>query len=436
MGSDQLISLSLLRQTSVLFNNKQRNLSNRDGSQKTALTFAQSDEFINPDPKICPFGLICIPGDLTKMNQDSALEDQWEIVEKPEDDIWHLASEDLDEFDDQDSDGCEDDDQPTTYTSKFAHPLAESVSPVQEKRCKSPVPDALPVVLGHPKKKSKLKFDVVTAKVVEEEGGEGRKHVAYTIVMKRAVGEARPVVITRRYNEFAALYNQLSDTFDPLDDLGKFCFPKKVVRGNLEARTVTERTDAFHKLLNLIAASDRLLYSECFQRFLAKAKLSEAVSNIKLGKFKEAAGLLETIFYIREKLLTISHITVFETVMELVACLVAAHEDEEAFRYALVANLSLQLMPGQHSRVDRLKVPFLKLTTSLAVALGWDAKPYSRQLSEMRSLGLKTDGTESLLEVVREKYMYTPTHTLTPGNQPTSRLRVLEKSINFVCKDI
>ena len=92
----------------MLFNNKQRNLSNRDGSQKTALTFSQSDEFINPDPKICPFGLICIPGDLTKRNQDSELEDQWEIVEKPEDDIWHLASEDLDEFDDQYSDGSED----------------------------------------------------------------------------------------------------------------------------------------------------------------------------------------------------------------------------------------------------------------------------------------------------------------------------------------
>ena len=121
---------------------------------------------------------------------------------------------------------------------------------------------------------------------------------------------------------------------------------------------------------------------------------------MELGKFKEAAELLETIFFIREKLLTVSHITVFETVMEMVACLVAAHEDEEAFRYALVANLSLQLVPDQHNRVARLKVPFLKLTASLAVALGRDAKPYSRQLSEMRSLGMKTDGTESLLEVV------------------------------------
>ena len=423
VGSDQLISLSLLRQTSVLFNNKQRNLSNLDGSQKTALTFTQSDEFINPDPKICPFGLICVAGDLTKRNQDVVHEDQWEIVEKPEDDTWHFAS--------QDSEGFEEETSPTAI-AKFAHPLADNVSPVQ---AKSPVPDAIPVVLGHVKKKSKVKFDVVTAKVVEEEEGvEGKKHVAYTIVMKRAVGEARPVVITRRYNEFAALYNLLKETFDPIDDLGKFCFPKKVMRGNLEAQIVTERTDAFHKMLNLIAASDRLLYSECFQRFLCKTELSEAVSYIKLGKFKEAAGLLETIFYIREKLLTVSHITVFETVMELVACLVAAHEDEEAFRYALVANLSLHLMPGQQKRVARLKVPFLKLTTSLAATLGRDPKPYSQQLSEMRSMGLKTDGSESLLEVVREKYMYISTHTPAPGDQPT--LRFLEKSIHFVCKDI
>ena len=373
----------------MLFNNKQRSLSNGDGSQKTALTFTQSDEFINSDPKICPFGLICVAGDLTKRNQDVVPEDQWEIIDKPEDETWHFAS--------QDSDESEEDPVSTTI-GKFAHPLAENVSPVQEKSCKSPVPDAIPVVLGHPKKKSTLKFDVVTAKVVEE--GEGKKHVAYTIVMKRAMGEARPVVITRRYNEFAALYNLLTDTFDPINDLGKFCFPKKVMMGNLEAQIVTERTDAFHKFLNLVAASDRLLYSECFQRFLCKVELSEAVSYIKLGKFKEAAELLETIFFIREKLLTVSHISVFETVMELVACLVAAHEDEEAFRFALVANLSLQMMPSQHSRVARLKVPFLKLTTSLAVTLGQDAKPYSQQLSEMRSLGLKTDGMESLLEVV------------------------------------
>ena len=374
-------------------------------------------------------------GDLTTKSRQVGNEDQWELVENPDYETWYLASQDSDEFED---------DRPTTFVEDqptpildFTHPLAGNVSPGHQETRQvvgsSPVPDVISVVLGHSKKKSKLKFDVVVAKVVEEEGGEGKKHVAYTIVMKRAVGEERPVVITRRYNEFAAFYKLLTETFDPLDDLKKFCFPKKVLTGNLGAETVTERTDAFHKLLNLVAASERLLYSECFHRFLLKTEASEAVSYIKLGKFNEAADLLEAIFFIQEKLLTVSHITVFETLMELVACLVAADKDDEAFQYALVANLSLQLMPSRQNRVARLKVPFLKLATSLAVSLSRDPKPYNQQLSEMRSLGVRTDGTESLLEVVKEKYIYTSTHTPVPGDRTAS---LLEKSINFVRKDI
>ena len=43
--------------------------------------------------------------------------------------------------------------------------------------------------------------------------------------------------------------------------------------------------------------------------------------------------MLETIFYIREKLVTISHVTVLECVVELVACLAAIEADENAYRY-------------------------------------------------------------------------------------------------------
>merc|ERR1712107_732943 len=86
------------------------------------------------------------------------------------------------------------------------------------------------------------------------------------------------------------------------------------------AETITERTDAFHKFLNLIASSDKLLYSDYFHAFLCSDEQNEAVSYIKLGKYDEAAPLLETIFYIREKLVTISHVTVLECVVELVAC--------------------------------------------------------------------------------------------------------------------
>jgi len=266
-----------------------------------------------------------------------------------------------------------------------------------------------PVHIGDQKLRSKLKFEVVTAKVVEEHG---KKHVTYTVMMKRAGGEVHPAVISRRYNDFCYLYERILCTFHP-SILGEFQFPKKVLIGNFKAEVITERTDAFHKFLNLIAQNDKLLYSDYFHAFLCSDEQNEAVSYIKLGKYSDAAPLLETIFYIREKLVTISHVTVLECVVELVACLAAIDADESAFRYSLVAAQCLQLLHG-HPEVDRVKIPFLKLAVSLAVSLGHDPKPYNKQLSELRYSGVKTDTAPTLLEVVRDKYIHTATRTAKP----------------------
>ena len=89
---------------------------------------------------------------------------------------------------------------------------------------------------------------------------------------------------------------------------GDFLFPKKVLIGNFKAEVISERTEAFHKFLNLISSCDSLLYSDYFYSFLTSEEHNEAVSHIKLGKYGEAVPLLETIFYIREKLLTASNI--------------------------------------------------------------------------------------------------------------------------------
>ena len=43
----------------------------------------------------------------------------------------------------------------------------------------------------------------------------------------------------------------------------------------------------------------QLLYSEYFHGFLCSEEQNEAVSNIKLGQYSDAAPLLETIFYVR-----------------------------------------------------------------------------------------------------------------------------------------
>ena len=138
-----------------------------------------------------------------------------------------------------------------------------------------------PVHIGDQKLRSKLKFEVVTAKVVEEGGG--KKHVTYTVMMKRAAEEKHPAVICRRYNDFCYLYERILCSFHP-SILGEFQFPKKVLIGNFKAEVITERTDAFHKFLNLIAQNDKLLYSDYFHAFLCSDEQNEAVSNIKLGK--------------------------------------------------------------------------------------------------------------------------------------------------------
>ena len=126
----------------------------------------------------------------------------------------------------------------------IARPTPVPVKPVEIK----------PVHIGDQKLRSKLKFEVVTAKVVEEHG---KKHVTYTVMMKRAGGEVHPAVISRRYNDFCYLYERILCTFHP-SILGEFQFPKKVLIGNFKAEVITERTDAFHKFLNLIAQNDKV----------------------------------------------------------------------------------------------------------------------------------------------------------------------------------
>ena len=135
--------------------------------------------------------------------------------------------------------------------------------------------------------------------------------------------------------------------------LGDFLFPKKVLIGNFKAEVISERTDAFHKFLNLIANCDNLLYSDYFFSFLSSEEHNEAVSHLKLARYAEAIPLLESVFYVREKLLSISNIHVLVCACELVACLSAEgsaspletrRKLEEAFAYADVALKSFEMV--------------------------------------------------------------------------------------------
>ena len=278
-----------------------------------------------------------------------------------------------------------------------------------------------PIPIGDPKIRSKLRFEVVTARVVE---CAGKKHVAYTIMMKRVGHEPHPAVIERRYSDFCFIYECILKSFHP-SILGDFLFPKKVIIGNFKAEVISERTDAFHKFLNLIANCDNLLYSDYFYSFLSSEEHNEAVSHLKLARYAEATPLLQSIFYVREKLLSIASIHVFLVTCELVACLAAdvatgpldmRKRKEEAFAFVEVAMKSFELViqgrnPEEIMVVEQLRIPFLKLALELAIELGQDKKPYERQLSELRYAGVRLENSQPLLEVIRNRYIHRASHT-------------------------
>merc|ERR1712018_1015896 len=261
--------------------------------------------------------------------------------------------------------------------------------------------DIKPIPIGDPKIRSKIRFEVTTARVIETGG---KKHVAYTIMMKRVGHEPHPAVIERRYNDFCFIYECILKSFHP-SILGDFMFPKKVLIGNFKAEVISERTETFHKFLNLMSNCDSLLYSDYFYSFLTSEEHNEAVSHIKLGRFGEAVPLLETIFHIREKLLTASNIMVLLCLCELVACLQIVGRIEEAYAYTQVLMQCFELCRG-HPEAECLRVAFLKLASQLAGNLGHDRKPFDRQLSEMRYAGVKIETSPPLLEIIRERYIH------------------------------
>jgi len=286
--------------------------------------------------------------------------------------------------------------QQTSNSSITKKDSATVTSPVEIK----------PIRIGDPKIRSKITFEVVTARVIESGG---KKHVAYTIIMKRLGHDPRPAVIERRYNDFCFIYECILKSFHP-SILGEFLFPKKVLIGNFKAEVISERTEAFHKFLNLISSCDSLLYSDYFYSFLTSEEHNEAVSHIKLGRYGEAVNLLETIFHIREKLLTATNIMVLMCLCELVACLAAVDRIEEAFAYTQVLMQCFELNRG-HPEAECFRVAFLKLSSHLAGSLGYDKKPYDRQLSEMRYAGIRIDTAPPLLEIIRDRYIHRASHT-------------------------
>ena len=76
-------------------------------------------------------------------------------------------------------------------------------------------------------------------------------------------------------------------------------------------------------------------------------------------RYAEAAPLLENIFYVREKLLTISNLHVLQCLCELVATLEAVNKKEVAFGYVKVAMKSFELVKGAIGIHQNRRFPFV-----------------------------------------------------------------------------
>ena len=129
-----------------------------------------------------------------------------------------------------------------------------------------------------------------------------------------------------------------------------------------------------------------------------------------LFRYEEAHPLLENIFYVREKLLTISNVHVLQCLCELVATLHAVGKYELALSYALVAKESFVFAKG-HPDAEILRVAFLKLTAELSGRLNHDKRPYEKQLSELRYQGVRVETAKPMMELIRERYIHRASHT-------------------------
>ena len=230
---------------------------------------AEADELDPPSPDECldTTDEIGTGEDLQDSREDRPREDLNTSTDAVHSDTEDLHSDDIPEINSklslkeepavvEDKTNGVEKEPPVRKSSEFAKVTLVQTKPVEIK----------PVHIGDQKLRSKLKFEVVTAKVVEEQG---KKHVTYTVMMKRASEDKHPAVICRRYNDFCYLYERILCTFHP-SILGEFQFPKKVLIGNFKAEVITERTDAFHKFLNLIAQNDKVRLPINFPRLVIR----------------------------------------------------------------------------------------------------------------------------------------------------------------------
>ena len=150
--------------------------------------------------------------------------------------------------------------------------IATVTSPVEIKQIK----------IGDPKLRAKLGFEVVTARVIESAG---KKHVAYTVIMKRSGHDPRPAKIERRYNDFCFIYECILKSFHP-SILGEYLYLKTklafwllIVVGDKSRPRPAECMSITGIQMIFALPFRRFLFSQFFLSFKSKGNSNRRLKN-------------------------------------------------------------------------------------------------------------------------------------------------------------
>uniref|UniRef100_A0A6G1S4V3 Sorting nexin-20 n=1 Tax=Aceria tosichella TaxID=561515 RepID=A0A6G1S4V3_9ACAR len=131
-----------------------------------------------------------------------------------------------------------------------------------------------------------------------------KKFVNYTILIKTVPGlDKFPAVVERRFSDFLSLYQGLKSNEALADIVDRnVTFPKKVYMGNFSLEKIAERSIEFTRLLHLCMSEFTLLWSVPFISFLIDKELKEAHRLALFGDPDDVQALIETAYYIEQKL--------------------------------------------------------------------------------------------------------------------------------------
>ncbi len=217
---------------------------------------------------------------------------------------------------------------------------------------------------------------------------------AYTILVVRSPGLDTPqAMVERRYSDFEKLNGALRRRY--LNLMPDISFPKKMMTGNFKVETIAQRSRAFEQFLRHVYSIDVLRMSPEFAAFFYEKDLEVGYEFIVNGRYPEALPLLRTAMHIQQKLMGESHPEVIASLCAIVAICAETEQDELAQNFAEVALEDIG--PEDH---NPFLVPLLQQSIRLCWKLGKDKKDLEARQQALREIGVNTDGSAHLLDLV------------------------------------